>query len=92
LFIEWFVAHRCKICDFGLARTKEVTKTMTTIGTPAYTAPEVLGNERYSEKADVFSFGTSIHLKLKFSMKALTLRRCRFMGVYHWSNTVIILS
>jgi len=30
---------------------------MTSCGTPAWTAPEVLRNERYTETADVFSFG-----------------------------------
>mmetsp|Transcript_22553 Transcript_22553/g.28800 ORF Transcript_22553/g.28800 Transcript_22553/m.28800 type:complete len:158 (-) Transcript_22553:162-635(-) len=30
---------------------------MTCIGTPIYMAPEVLAKDKYSEKADVFSFG-----------------------------------
>jgi len=51
----------CKVCDFGLAKTltseRITTSQMTPCGTPSWTAPEVLRNERYSEKADVFSFG-----------------------------------
>jgi serine/threonine protein kinase len=56
-------AHmHCKVSDFGLAKmmgTRTLTN-MTSCGTPCWTAPEVLRNERYSEKADVFSFGVVI--------------------------------
>jgi len=45
-----------KVADFGLARTKIAT-TMTKVGTPRWVAPEVLREEHYSEKADVYSFG-----------------------------------
>ena len=30
---------------------------MTCVGTPVYMAPEVLSREKYSSKADVYSFG-----------------------------------
>ena len=30
---------------------------MTLVGTPAYMAPEVITSNKYSEKADVYSFG-----------------------------------
>lgn len=46
-----------KIADFGFARLKEENATMTRCGTPCWTAPEVIKGERYSEKADVYSFG-----------------------------------
>jgi len=47
-----------KVCDFGLARVKESVNTMTgQVGTYQWMAPEVLANERYTEKADVYSFG-----------------------------------
>ena len=51
-----------KVCDFGLSRFIETTLagTMTACGTPSWTAPEVLRNERYSFKVDVFSFGIVI--------------------------------
>eukprot|EP01130_Rhizamoeba_saxonica_P009384 TRINITY_DN3809_c0_g2_i1.p1 TRINITY_DN3809_c0_g2~~TRINITY_DN3809_c0_g2_i1.p1 ORF type:complete len:714 (-),score=128.78 TRINITY_DN3809_c0_g2_i1:124-2265(-) len=47
-----------KVCDFGLSRRigENVTNTMTACGTPCWTAPEVLRNERYEESADVYSF------------------------------------
>merc|ERR1711963_893889 len=34
-----------------------VTRAMTCVGTPVYMAPEVLARNKYSEKADVYSFG-----------------------------------
>jgi serine/threonine protein kinase len=46
-----------KVADFGFARIKEENATMTRCGTPCWTAPEVIRGEKYSEKADVFSFG-----------------------------------
>lgn len=48
----------CKITDFGISTIRpDVTRTMTCIGTPVYMAPEVLQKNKYSEKADVYSFG-----------------------------------
>eukprot|EP00741_Cyanophora_paradoxa_P020987 tig00021319_g20261.t1 len=46
-----------KIADFGLARVKSHSTTMTQCGTPKYMAPEVLKGERYNEKADIYSYG-----------------------------------
>eukprot|EP00002_Diphylleia_rotans_P029038 TRINITY_DN5882_c0_g1_i1.p1 TRINITY_DN5882_c0_g1~~TRINITY_DN5882_c0_g1_i1.p1 ORF type:complete len:203 (-),score=41.27 TRINITY_DN5882_c0_g1_i1:30-638(-) len=46
-----------RISDFGLARIKAENQTMTKCGTKAWLAPEVLRGERYSEKADLFSYG-----------------------------------
>jgi len=57
LLDEYF---KVKICDFGLAKlltNAQPDSSMTSCGTPAWTAPEVLRNERYTESADVFSFG-----------------------------------
>jgi len=49
-----------KICDFGLARMKSelMTGAMQFAGTPQYMAPEVLQQLKYTEKVDVFAFGT----------------------------------
>ncbi|KAK1935484.1 putative serine/threonine-protein kinase [Phytophthora citrophthora] len=50
-----------KLSDFGLARVKAHVQTMTgNCGTVQWMAPEVLGNQKYTEKADVFSFGIVI--------------------------------
>jgi hypothetical protein len=45
-----------KIADFGIARVKTNTSTMTTTGTIAWTAPEILRHESYNEKSDVYSY------------------------------------
>eukprot|EP00002_Diphylleia_rotans_P007582 TRINITY_DN1721_c0_g1_i7.p1 TRINITY_DN1721_c0_g1~~TRINITY_DN1721_c0_g1_i7.p1 ORF type:complete len:2527 (+),score=479.25 TRINITY_DN1721_c0_g1_i7:47-7627(+) len=45
------------LCDFGFARIKVQNQTMTKCGTVAYQAPEILEGKRYTEKADVYSFG-----------------------------------
>jgi serine/threonine protein kinase len=54
---------KVKVCDFGLAKhlTQFDQPAMTSCGTPAWTAPEVLRNERYTEKADIYSFGNYPH-------------------------------
>uniref|UniRef100_A0A061RBJ4 Tkl protein kinase n=1 Tax=Tetraselmis sp. GSL018 TaxID=582737 RepID=A0A061RBJ4_9CHLO len=50
--------YTVKIADFGLSRVQTDLATMTGgLGTFQWMAPEVLGNQRYSEKADVYSFG-----------------------------------
>ncbi|KYQ93712.1 protein tyrosine kinase [Tieghemostelium lacteum] len=52
---------RVKISDFGLStrfkKHLDRSTTMTPVGTPAWSAPEVIRNQNYSEKADVYSFG-----------------------------------
>ncbi|KAF0690707.1 Aste57867_17917 [Aphanomyces stellatus] len=47
-----------KLSDFGISRVTSLEETMTSnIGTVAWIAPEVLSGGRYSEKADIYSFG-----------------------------------
>ncbi|KAE9001054.1 hypothetical protein PR001_g18627 [Phytophthora rubi] len=46
-----------KLTDFGVSRGV-VDSTMTSgVGTPYWTAPEVLEGDRYTEKSDIYSFG-----------------------------------
>ncbi|KAI9982943.1 hypothetical protein PInf_006747 [Phytophthora infestans] len=53
--------YSIKISDFGLSRVKAQIQTMTgNCGTVQWMAPEVLGNRKYTEKADVFSFGVVV--------------------------------
>mmetsp|Transcript_15325 Transcript_15325/g.59901 ORF Transcript_15325/g.59901 Transcript_15325/m.59901 type:complete len:318 (-) Transcript_15325:123-1076(-) len=50
---------KVKLCDFGFARTfvpGEMSR-MTICGTESYMAPEVILQEEYDNKADVFSYG-----------------------------------
>eukprot|EP01125_Pyxidicula_operculata_P013198 TRINITY_DN4365_c0_g1_i5.p1 TRINITY_DN4365_c0_g1~~TRINITY_DN4365_c0_g1_i5.p1 ORF type:complete len:543 (-),score=138.68 TRINITY_DN4365_c0_g1_i5:1364-2992(-) len=52
---DWTV----KVSDFGLSRmvsNAQQTQTLTACGTPSWAAPEVLNEDRYSLKADVFGF------------------------------------
>jgi len=51
-----------KVADFGASRLQETqdAATMTMTGTIIYCAPEVLRGDRYSFKADVFSFGVML--------------------------------
>ncbi|KUF88828.1 Ribosomal large subunit pseudouridine synthase A [Phytophthora nicotianae] len=49
-----------KLIDFGVSRDK-IDLTMTGgIGTPYWTAPEVLEGKRYTERADIYSFGVML--------------------------------
>lgn len=46
-----------KVADFGLSRDNDSNDaTMTACGTPSWAAPEVIRHQKYSFKADVFSF------------------------------------
>ena len=47
-----------KICDFGLAKIKDTTlKDSSAFGTFPYMAPEVIIEQKYSVKSDVYAFG-----------------------------------
>ncbi|KAF1322337.1 Tkl protein kinase, partial [Globisporangium splendens] len=47
-----------KLSDFGISREISLDETMTgEVGTVAWIAPEILQGERYTEKADIYSFG-----------------------------------
>lgn len=51
--------YTVKVCDFGLSRIKTATKLSvgSKMGTPEWTAPEVLQSSTSSEASDVYSFG-----------------------------------
>ena len=54
-------AYGLKISDFGLARVRAHFQTMTgNCGTTQWMASEVLAAEKYTEKADVFSYGVVV--------------------------------
>lgn len=52
-----------KIADFGLAvKLLDDTEERTTLcGTPNYISPEILNNQPYGKKADLWSFGCCIY-------------------------------
>lgn len=51
-----------KICDFGLSRilTTKPIKVSSSAGTPEWMAPELIRNEPFTEKCDIFSLGVII--------------------------------
>ena len=48
---------KCKLADFGVARSMRASGAGTTIGSPYWMAPEVLGTEKYDNSADIWSLG-----------------------------------
>jgi serine/threonine protein kinase len=58
--VDWHIQVdsnlQAKIADFGLSRIKASNATMTQCGTAAWTAPEILSGQAYSEKSDIYSF------------------------------------
>jgi serine/threonine protein kinase len=48
-----------KICDFGLSRvmTESPMTDSSSAGTPEWMAPELIRNEPFTEKCDIFSLG-----------------------------------
>ena len=69
-------AGRVKILDFGLARAEghdvQITNPGTTVGSPAYMAPELARGERGDASCDLFSLGCVLYL--------LATRRLPFPG------------
>ncbi|CAN6449427.1 unnamed protein product [Victoria cruziana] len=57
---------RLKICDFGYSKSSVLhSQPKSTVGTPAYIAPEVLLNKEYDGKiADVWSCGVTLYVML----------------------------
>jgi NIMA (never in mitosis gene a)-related kinase len=74
-----------KLGDFGIAKVLEsaTAGAQTTIGTPLYLSPEVVNNERYDARSDLWSLGVVMYelaaLKLPFqasSLPAVALKIC----------------
>ncbi|KAH9297706.1 hypothetical protein KI387_029388, partial [Taxus chinensis] len=59
-------APRLKICDFGYSKCSLLqSRPKSTVGTPAYIAPEVLSRKEYDGKlADVWSCGVTLYVML----------------------------
>ncbi|KAK3414255.1 serine/threonine-protein kinase SRK2A [Eucalyptus grandis] len=59
-------APRLKICDFGYSKSSVLhSRPKSTVGTPAYIAPEVLSRREYDGKlADVWSCGATLYVML----------------------------
>ena len=48
--------YNAKLADFGLSREATEDVTMSTAGSPLFSAPELLRHERYGEQVDVWSY------------------------------------
>lgn len=58
-------APRLKICDFGYSKSAFDSQPKSTVGTPAYIAPEVLQRKEYNgQTADVWSCGVTLYVML----------------------------
>lgn len=64
--LDGSVAPRLKICDFGYSKSSVLhSQPKSTVGTPAYIAPEVLLKKEYDGKiADVWSCGVTLYVML----------------------------
>ncbi|TYG92795.1 hypothetical protein ES288_A11G060500v1 [Gossypium darwinii] len=64
--LDGSTAPRLKICDFGYSKSSVFhSQPKSTVGTPAYIAPEVLSREQYDGKiADVWSCGVTLYVML----------------------------
>ena len=66
-----------KICDFGLANSTNTDFSLTNgIGTFRFMAPELLYENRYNEKVDVYSFGVIMYFLLINNLSETIIRRC----------------
>ncbi|RWR84091.1 Protein kinase domain-containing protein [Cinnamomum micranthum f. kanehirae] len=64
--LDGSLAPRLKICDFGYSKSSVLhSQPKSTVGTPAYIAPEVLLKKEYDGKiADVWSCGVTLYVML----------------------------
>jgi len=54
-----------KLTDFGEARAVDLLENMTQVGTPIYVAPEIMKNDLYDERVDVYSFAICLIAMLR---------------------------
>ncbi|XP_066391244.1 serine/threonine-protein kinase SAPK2 isoform X2 [Miscanthus floridulus] len=64
--LDGSISPRLKICDFGYSKSSVLhSQPKSTVGTPAYIAPEVLARKEYDGKvADVWSCGVTMYVML----------------------------
>lgn len=73
-----------KVCDFGVSRVVDKRKTMTgNVGTVSWIAPEIFEQRKYSEKADIYSFGIVLW--------ELFTRKVPFTDIHSFSIPVAVI-
>lgn len=82
-----------KICDFGLSRvlTNTPMRDGSSAGTPEWMAPELIRNEPFTEKCDIFSLGVIIWelCTLNRPWEGVTSVQVCFLWVYIFLFTAI---
>jgi NIMA (never in mitosis gene a)-related kinase len=60
--------NELKIGDFGVSKVMSETLDMgkTKIGTPNIMAPEIISNQKYNQKSDIWSLGCVIYKMMTF--------------------------
>lgn len=58
------VLSSLKVSDFGLSAKLKTSKLFLRCGTPGFVAPEILNDEGYDSKADIFSAGVILYMML----------------------------
>lgn len=57
-----------KLSDFGLSKINHFEKFYTQVGTFLYIAPEILANNSYNEKCDIWSLGILLYVLISGSL------------------------
>jgi len=73
-----------KVIDFGVSRIIDSSKQMTLIGTPVWMAPEVISRSKYTEKADVYSYGLVL-----WAMVSATILNYGFFFFAYFGNKIV---
>jgi len=78
-----------KLADFGLSVTLENLDPKVRCGTPGYVAPEILADEKYDEKVDIFSAGVILYILYLFFLVCFNIF-LDFLEAHHFMENLIM--